>query len=306
MDAKLAAMSEEELKAFKEGVTQRRTERRGDKQGKRQKQLQVRNQFEIQRCSTLAACCQAGTVGTGVDQCCGEASLAIGTSRAGASSSCSGHSYVCRGRSSVSAAWDAAVGPQPGRHWESRQGKPIKQQKVHRILLSGVLTAFPLHMPCCAMPCMVLHTRSWQQACGSSSSSTISSSSSSISRWGHLPAGLCCRRPALQLMRQPAMQKQALWPVLNFARLASFTTALLHADQLASSVWHAALAASGWHAAQFCLRYSSAGKACSSTSAATLQRYAIPQWPEVLLLRRHPMRVAVNAAGVGRVLLPFL
>ncbi len=41
MGAKLAAMSEEELKAFKEGVTQRRTERRGDKLGKRQKQLQV-------------------------------------------------------------------------------------------------------------------------------------------------------------------------------------------------------------------------------------------------------------------------
>ena len=59
MDAKLAAMSEEELKAFKEGVTQRRTERRGDKQGKRQKQLQVGKQSRVRCCGPLAACCQA-------------------------------------------------------------------------------------------------------------------------------------------------------------------------------------------------------------------------------------------------------
>ena len=63
MDAKLAAMSEEELKAFKEGVTQRRTPRRGDKLGKRQKQLQVGKQHGIRCCGTLAAAAKLGLLG---------------------------------------------------------------------------------------------------------------------------------------------------------------------------------------------------------------------------------------------------
>ena len=83
---------------------------------------------------------------------------------------------------------DAAEGPQPGRHWGTK-GRLFKQQQAYQIWSWGMLTAFPPHMLCRAVQAM--HTRSWLQAFVSSSS---------ISRWGGIPAALCCREPALQLM----------------------------------------------------------------------------------------------------------